>query len=308
MAKNSYTLRDLGPELTRLYSQYKDLTARLASGEISESAALRAVSELSVEDRYGGRWTIYPEDGSFILTSAQGARELNADPRLFQPKRSYSNDELLDAAITKSEVVDDAADDGAFAAEDRSGGVRKSFVVWGAIGGLILGLIGGAAGVIMLEASGSSDTPADVVQVVERPKLPEGAGPSADRVSVVLQQLSSGKAESIGFVVADKDDSDGLLWSATVFKLLGDSGHLMKEVRTADGISVLQVVNKDNRVVMQGDLEWTKASNNQWILAKFPVMAPVDTDAPPVQAVETPAPAASESSSPAEPESAAPSE
>lgn len=285
----SYTLKEIGdPGLAAMYREYLAISDRLADGQIEQLEALKRVEQLEVVDNYSATWKVDPSSGTFVMIDANGARTINADPRSFMPsdpsQTTTDVGEIPEYQYTQPEEAPIVL------------GAKK--MVWWKKALLCLGLVAllGAsfgAGFVTYHQVNPPTAP-----VVEDPRpVVEGDGPTGERVVQVLEQLGSGDRSRILYAVPDEEDEDMILWAQATLGSLTGNGFRLVEVRTADNVSVLQVVDRSENVVMQGDLTWVQDSGGDWVLAEVPLMSPVDTDAPPAT-VESPAPDDSPTSDP----------
>lgn len=278
----AYTLKELGStELASMYQEYLRLSDMLRDGEIDQIEALRRVEDLSVEDNYHATWTVDPNSATFVMTDANGVRTADADPRMYQPADStkeadYSN-------IPEYEYKPKVSEAPISFASRKMVWWKKLLIGGGAVVGAFLLFTGG-----MITHMQTSPDPAPVPVEVERPVV-EGEGPSAERMLQVFDQLGSGDMAKVKYVVPNETDDDMLRWATSVLGAMRADGHRLQQVRTEEGISVLQVVDSSDRVVMQGDLTWVQDAGGAWVLDEIPLMGPADTKVE-VTPVETPAP------------------
>lgn len=274
-----YTLKELGdPKLASMYSEYLKLSDKLANGEIEQLDALRRVEALEVVDDYNATWKVDPNTGTFVMIDANGVRTVGADPRAFTPSQRT---ERIDV-IPDFEVTPNTSDEPISLQKPKMVLWKKAALAVGAL--LLIGAVFLAGFVTHNQIAGHA--PAAPTQTA-RPTV-DGSGPSAERMQQVFTQLSSGDTAKVKYVVPDEDNPDMVRWAAAVFGSLQSDGYRFKETRTESGVSVLQVIDQSDQVIMQGDLTWTQDAGGTWVLKKIPVMGPVDTTVD-VTAPESPA-------------------
>lgn len=299
-----YTVKQLGPELAGIYTAYLQLTEELRLGadgdseaaRISGVEAIRRAEKLEVQDLYGATWKINPLTGTFVMIDDKGARIENADPKRFQPRRPYQDSDLED--IPQFDF-NDKPDSSAVAT------LRRRKMPWWAVTLIVVGaLVAGVAAFGGGFLTGAKATSSAEVEVTEdpRPVLAEGEGPTAERTQEVLTELSTGRASRMSYVVDDMTDEDIVRWSQAVYGTLMSNGYRLVEVRV-DGISILQILNDRDEVLMQGDMEWMQNSRGEWLLAELPLMSVTNY---PAAAVDVEVPTDEEPGSEDAPESETP--
>lgn len=283
----AYTLQELSsPELASMYQEYLRLSDRLASGEIDQLEALRRVEALEVVDNYDATWTIDPNSGTFVMEDANGVRTVDADPRAFQPTEHHSDDIGYIPEYTETQP---AAEPPVAVIPPKRPWWKKA--LWGA-GGLALAVGVFFAGFITHNEVTPDPVPAGPVED-PRPVV-EGDGPSAERINIVLGQIASGDASRVKYAAPGESSDDMIRWATTVFGALEDKGYRFHEIRTEAGVSVLQVLDGNDKIIMKGDLNWTQEPSGEWVLDEVPVMSPVDTTVE-ITTTESPSPAEDES-------------
>ena len=271
----AYTLQELGSaQLISMYREYLVLTDKLADGEIDQLEALELVDSLGVKDAYGSTWKVDPNSGTFLVISPKGAQEVNVDPITFHPSADDDTDVTKTIPAYQYEERTSAA--GAVVTpKGKSSLVRK--IGWG-IGGVV-GVAAIFHGGFALGTNGESDQLAVEQERIERPVV-EDPGPTPERIRQVLDQLGSGESSRVDYAIPNPSDAGRLNWAFATLGSLAQNGYNLVETRTEEGVSVLEVRDRNGEVVMAGDLEWTQDSGGGWVLAEAPLLAPPGDELP----------------------------
>lgn len=263
-----YLVKDLGPELAHIYQRYLDISKALQNGHIDSRSALKQVSELNVEDLYGGTWTIDPETGTFRREDTHGVTSSNVDPREFQPKGGFragtpdTSDVLEPVNLGKPEIAKPA----------RS---PKRILAW--VGGGIVGLffllvlIGYLTG--NATTSGKASGHQTTATATHRPTVPNG-GPSEDRVAAVETALVSGDANSVEHVVAGDMSKSKMRYTIDMYSAMDNQGYDFQIETDDSNVAQAQFVDHHDRVIMSSDIQWTKNSTGSWVLKDLPALKP----------------------------------
>lgn len=264
----SYTLKELGSsELASMYQEYLALTDRLAAGELGALEALELVEKLEVTDRYDTRWKVDPHSGTLVTVDPNGRVESGADPRRFHPVDPGSSPAV--GIVPEYEYAPDLVDPASVAAP------QPRWLKWVVAAGVMVALGLGFGGGYYTAIQALPDPDAEVVEI-PRPKFPED-GPSPEHIKQTLSQLSSGDLDRVQYVAPKERDPQRLAWAVGVLGSLSDTGHQMSEIRDMEGVSVFQVVNSQNEVVLQGDLTWVQSTGGRWVLEEVPLMGPSES-------------------------------
>lgn len=284
----AYTLKELSsPELASMYTEYLRLSDKLANGQIEQLEALRRVEQLQVTDNYDAKWKVDPNTGTFVMIDANGVRTTDADPRAFQPADPHAAAEV--GIIPEYEFTPAVSENPISFKREKMVWWKKGLFGLGAVVVLFVVFFAG-----FVTHNQVTPEPSDTPTKVARPTV-DGDGPSAERTRQVMTQLSSGESDRVKYVVPGETNVDMLRWATAVFGSLNEQGYRLQEMRTEGGVSVLQVLDGNDQVVMQGDLKWSQDAGGNWVLDEVPLMAPVDSSVE-VSGVETPAPDSTEPS------------
>lgn len=275
----AYTLKELGsPELASMYQEYLRLSGLLEQGDMDQLEALRRVEQLEVVDNYQATWTVDPNSATFVMVDANGVRTTDADPRMFQPADPNQTTDL--GIIPEFEYKPNLAEEPISFARQKTVWWKKLLAGFGLIALLLVMFLAGFV-------THNQIAPEPTAPVAEERPVVDGSGPSSERMQQVFTQLSSGDSAEVKYVVPNETNDDMLRWATTVLGALQSDGYRFQETRTEEGVSVLQVLNKSDHVVLQGDLTWVQDAGGTWVLDEVPVMGPVDSDVS-VAPVESP--------------------
>ena len=278
----SYTRQEIGSaKLISMYQEYVDLSNQLAEGEIDQLEALDRVDSLGVEDAYGVVWKIDPNSGTFLTISPNGAQEVDADPLAYQPGEDDTSD--VTNVDKKWRYAEKPSEAGAIVASPYKKPSLARKLLWGA-GGVVGALAIFFAGV-SFSSSDEPDPAAAEQESVERPVV-EDPGPTPERIRNVLDQLGSGDSSRVGYAVPNSEDAGRMNWATAVLGSLTKTGYSLSETRTEEGVSVLEVRDQRDNVIMSGDLEWEQDSSGNWILSEAPLLAPPGDELP--ESIESP--------------------